>query len=392
LRSLLQQTIGPEDDMIIDTAEENNRVDALTGTRPGLAAKTDAPSELAALRRAWLELDSIPILLMSRDEGEDHSWMGLDVRALLRAEQSSGRIACHDIILAPGARLPTHFHESGHAYWCVIDGPVAIQIGNATELISSGGFAYAPPLTRQGVSNPGSAPVRLFLSYRPAGADRAFAAAHAHWAATKSEEEAAYLDILSEHGFCFDKNRILENDQRTNQPAPVMDHEVQSFEDFIALRERWYDMPAYPRLLGPNPPPTTQNRLGVRQEGEDAEGLVFLTGDEDSGSNVVFKSQVAPGFIAGNHHQPSEEELFYIFDGELQLTCGSATRVVGKGAFGFAPRNATHGFRNTTNTPATMITMNSPAGHERGFRMMMREGGSEQLPRLMHAHGWRLHY
>jgi hypothetical protein len=54
----------------------------------------------------------------------------------------------------------------------------------------------------------------------------------------------------------------------------------------------------------------------------------------------------------------------------------------------FAPRNATHAFHNPTNAVTTFLTVNSPAGHERGFQMIAREQQSDRLEELLVAHGW----
>jgi mannose-6-phosphate isomerase-like protein (cupin superfamily) len=118
---------------------------------------------------------------------------------------------------------------------------------------------------------------------------------------------------------------------------------------------------------------------------------VLLSGDEAAGRSVVFSGTLEHEYGAPPHHQPSEEEIFYVLEGEMELICGSAAHSIGRGAFGFAPRNATHGFLNKAEGSTRIFTINSPAGHERGFEMLVREGESERLPELLVAHGWRMH-
>ena len=45
---------------------------------------------------------------------------------------------------------------------------------------------------------------------------------------------------------------------------------------------------------------------------------------------------------------------------------GDTTR--GARAFAYAPRDTTHTFANVGDTTAIMLTVNTPAGHERGFQ------------------------
>jgi uncharacterized cupin superfamily protein len=118
---------------------------------------------------------------------------------------------------------------------------------------------------------------------------------------------------------------------------------------------------------------------------------MLLTGDESSGRAYVRFSTVSPGYVAQPHHQPTEEECFYVVEGELTLTIGSETRAVGPGGFGFAPRNATHGFSNRSGSRTRVLVINSPAGHERGFEALLATREPERIPELLALHGWRVH-
>jgi mannose-6-phosphate isomerase-like protein (cupin superfamily) len=371
--------------MLDETAAENRRVDALSDqSPPPLSFTVGNTADLARLRAQWARMDSVPRLLSNRSEGLDHSWKGLDIRTLLRGEESTGRFSFHDLILAPGAALPAHFHEVGHTYWWVLDGEVNLTIGKLTERVGRYAFGYAPARTRQAVNNPTKEPAHLYLAYSPAGADHAFAAAHAHWVATGGSNEDEYLAILARYGFNFDTGTELVNDARTNEQATRLEAHISRFEEYAALRDAWGRRTGVPKLLVTPPARNYVELPGVTSK-------VLLSGDEGSGSAVAFLGRAEANYGAPAHHQPSEEEIFYVVEGELELTCGSLTRRVGPGAFGFAPRNATHGFKNPTDQVTTILTVNSPAGHERGFEMIMREGESDQFGQLLVAHGWRMH-
>jgi mannose-6-phosphate isomerase-like protein (cupin superfamily) len=101
---------------------------------------------------------------------------------------------------------------------------------------------------------------------------------------------------------------------------------------------------------------------------------------------------IVPGYLADAHHQPSEEEIFMVLDGRLDLTAGNATTELRRGGFGFAPRYGTHRFSNPMKQGLTRAVMvNSPAGHERGFQTLASKMDAENLPELIVAHGWSPH-
>src|SRR6266516_4544494 len=97
----------------------------------------------------------------------------------------------------------------------------------------------------------------------------------------------------------------------------------------------------------------------------------------------AFEAEVGPGFDVGAHLHRQAEELFYILDGELDLlafeprirTSGdwrswesaSGMRVMrgGPGSTMFVPAGCPHAFANPGTTPARMLFLVSPPGHER---------------------------
>jgi mannose-6-phosphate isomerase-like protein (cupin superfamily) len=109
---------------------------------------------------------------------------------------------------------------------------------------------------------------------------------------------------------------------------------------------------------------------------------VLLNGDQSGGTVSVFHLTLEPGYHAPNHHQPNEEEFFYILEGQVELTIGNRTVLAGPGHFGFAPRFCTHAFKGAGTTPARMLTWNTPAGHERMF-----EGAQKLTQKGLGKHG-----
>jgi len=158
--------------------------------------------------------------------------------------------------------------------------------------------------------------------------------------------------------------QIPDINQRTSQSPLRLQREINSYEDFERLRQDWRRSAPTPLLLQ-----SDSARL-VQFPGADIR--VLADGDQTSGAVSIFEQTIYPGFVATHHHQAHEEELFFILEGEMKLTIGNQTVVAKPGSFGYAPRWCTHHFEPAGDRPSTMLTWNSPAGHERIFESFGR--------------------
>ncbi|BCW91002.1 hypothetical protein sos41_41790 [Alphaproteobacteria bacterium SO-S41] len=156
-------------------------------------------------------------------------------------------------------------------------------------------------------------------------------------------------------------DEVRASDARVNVAAVPLVREIRTTDDYQALREAWTALPRLPRLLGAG------EGAVILADGRQVIRAV-LTGDESAGALQVSYVTLEPGPGAPPHHQPREDELWFALDGEWEWTVGETTMRVGKGAFAYIPRNTTHRFANVGTTTAAMFTLNTPAGHERGFR------------------------
>lgn len=100
----------------------------------------------------------------------------------------------------------------------------------------------------------------------------------------------------------------------------------------------------------------------------------------------VFEAIVPPGFDVGAHRHGEAEELFYVLDGELDLlafepevrTAGDWQKWVsssgapvargGPGSLMWVPPGCPHAFANPGSTPARMLFLVAPSGHEHYLR------------------------
>jgi quercetin dioxygenase-like cupin family protein len=103
---------------------------------------------------------------------------------------------------------------------------------------------------------------------------------------------------------------------------------------------------------------------GVSLRGTQVDFL--LTAEHAKGSSV-FEFAVAPGFDTGTHYHTKIEEIFYVLEGELRLRSGDRVVQGGPGTFVFVPMGAVHAFGNPGTSPARMLLVTAPPGHERYF-------------------------
>jgi oxalate decarboxylase/phosphoglucose isomerase-like protein (cupin superfamily) len=124
--------------------------------------------------------------------------------------------------------------------------------------------------------------------------------------------------------------------------------------------------------------------------------MTLKVGAEHTGTWSAFEAIVEPGFDVGAHRHQHAEELFYILDGELDLLAfepaarddddwltwksGSGATVTrgGPGSLMYVPARCPHAFTNPNSTPARMLFLVAPSGHEHymaGMGALISRGG-----------------
>jgi len=119
-------------------------------------------------------------------------------------------------------------------------------------------------------------------------------------------------------------------------------------------------------------------------EGESVSPAMTLkVGDTHSETWSMFEVvDIQPGFDVGAHLHRNAEELFYVLEGQLDLlafepsvrtskdwqnwesSTGARIARGGPGSVMYVPRGCPHAFANPGPTPARMIFLVSPSGHE----------------------------
>jgi quercetin dioxygenase-like cupin family protein len=107
-------------------------------------------------------------------------------------------------------------------------------------------------------------------------------------------------------------------------------------------------------------------------EGRTIEGpaggpLTFkATGAETGGRLTAFENVIAPGDGPPLHTHASEDEVFYVVEGDLRFKLGEEIRPTPTRSFVFIPRGTAHCFQNIGSDPARVLVLFNPSGME-GF-------------------------
>lgn len=95
-----------------------------------------------------------------------------------------------------------------------------------------------------------------------------------------------------------------------------------------------------------------------------ADGIDFCVklGEAGQGRRVaVFEYETRSGEEPGDHTHPTEDEIFYVLEGDLTFRCGGETFEVEDGGFVFLPRGIEHGYQIRGDRRARLLVVTAPA-------------------------------
>jgi len=93
----------------------------------------------------------------------------------------------------------------------------------------------------------------------------------------------------------------------------------------------------------------------------------LVTGDQSGGSMFAMDCLLGPGGGPPPHRHLAEDELFYVYAGEVEFTVDGVTSTVGVGQSAFIPKGTAHSYINATDRESRMLTIYTPAGMEGWF-------------------------
>jgi quercetin dioxygenase-like cupin family protein len=92
-----------------------------------------------------------------------------------------------------------------------------------------------------------------------------------------------------------------------------------------------------------------------------------VRGEQTDGSLTVFENLIAPGDGPPLHVHASEDESWYVIEGQLRFRLDEEMYNAPAGSFVFVPRGTQHCFQNVGGQPARILVMFTPSGMERFF-------------------------
>src|SRR5215813_13822692 len=107
--------------------------------------------------------------------------------------------------------------------------------------------------------------------------------------------------------------------------------------------------------------------------------IAKITGEQTNGRLQAVEFLAPKNFGPPLHRHDAEDELFYILDGDLWLSCGDAEAVRGTGAVAWLPRGLPHTFQVRSET-ARVFVVTTPSGFERFVATLGRPTDSVELP------------
>jgi quercetin dioxygenase-like cupin family protein len=90
--------------------------------------------------------------------------------------------------------------------------------------------------------------------------------------------------------------------------------------------------------------------------------FVVKVGEQRHGRRLaVFELTTRAGEEPPVHTHATEDEIFYVLDGELAFRCGEDRFHAATGAFVFLPRGIPHGYQITGTDPVKLLVITTPA-------------------------------
>ena len=90
------------------------------------------------------------------------------LRLLLRSQDSPSQMSAMVVDVPPGGYVPPHVHAREEEGYFVLEGDLALTVGDETRRLTSGDFAHVPPGTVHGYANQSRSTAR-FLAWTVGG-------------------------------------------------------------------------------------------------------------------------------------------------------------------------------------------------------------------------------
>jgi quercetin dioxygenase-like cupin family protein len=112
--------------------------------------------------------------IRAANQGSTIAVVGDVYRFVATGEDTNGRYAQFEAIVAPGGGPPPHVHSREEEGFYVLEGEITFQVGDRRLVATPGMFVNMPVGTPHAFRNETSRPARMILTLAPAGLERMF--------------------------------------------------------------------------------------------------------------------------------------------------------------------------------------------------------------------------
>jgi quercetin dioxygenase-like cupin family protein len=100
--------------------------------------------------------------------------IGGDFTFLARGAQTNGALTALESVIPPGQGPPVHVHANEDESIYLIDGAMRFKLGDELSDTPAGSYVFIPRGLPHAFHNPGDAPVRILVTFTPAGMEPFF--------------------------------------------------------------------------------------------------------------------------------------------------------------------------------------------------------------------------
>jgi mannose-6-phosphate isomerase-like protein (cupin superfamily) len=244
----------------------------------------------------------------------------------LSGEETEGCFSLLETVWAPASPAPLHIHRATQELYYVLEGELTVHLPGRAVRRGPGGWVSCPRGVPHTYDVTSSTPARLLYVGSPAGFDKFVAAAG---------EPARELTL---------------------PPEPDVERAVALAPEYgIDVVGGPGDVPA--GAVSPEPSSTAYWSLGHL-------AIVHLAGEDTEGRFSFIEHLSPPGERPPMHVHRREGQLWYVLEGELTVTVAAETRGCSPGEWAYGPPRVPHTHEVTSEEPARILEINSPAGFE----------------------------
>ena len=91
---------------------------------------------------------------------------------------------------------------------------------------------------------------------------------------------------------------------------------------------------------------------------------LLFQGNQSHSNLTIFHALIHPQSGAPTHYHQTFEELYYLLQGELQITVDAKSEKIQAGTLVYIPRNTAHSYFNATPTSVQLLMWACPSGIE----------------------------